>query len=624
MAHEDWQNVFQYQPLSSHNSIRLLTLLPGKGNAKLTFTLCAVEILSGALSKASYEALSYTWGDPSQKCEVWCAGSPFMVTESLYEALSYLRHPDRSRTLWIDAVCINQSDKEERAAQVAIMRSIYTQADRVIIWLGAGDDLTFTAIGALVRLWELVTKRTPPSEPILSRHQVLESQRLTSLEVVALARFFQRPWFKRVWVVQEAVCASRATVVCGACFIEWDRLAAVCQSEELRDAARVSAAMIRSSPGILAVRRIQNLRQEESPVALLSLLASVRVLDATDPRDKLFAVQHLGRVGDDCTVVNYNSPVAYVYVQYAINSLKSSELDILSAVNPSGIRMRSKMRSLPSWAPDWSLKPDFTNYPGEHLPLIITASHFRAGGSSRAVFNLSESLDILTVRGVTIDAIDFLGLLGAATTSWDDSFANLDFEFDAFYNANSECGRPVTLSPISINNNDFKRQDNLFEKPVLDNNVHQYETSKCEDDQIQTFLELLVCDTDFEGSQISPRRLKPDPAFMKAMLSSPDQTPHLPVFIQQPFHPSPLLQSIRDMSWGRRFCSTSKGYIGWVPQDAQVGDVVCCFLGTKVLMLLRPKENSGYSLIGECYLHGLMHGEALEKPGLELQDFDIH
>lgn len=155
--------------------------------------------------------------------------------------------------------------------------------------------------------------------------------------------------------MQEAVCAIRATVVCGACSIEWDRLAAVCQSDELRDVARVSAAMISASPGILAVRRIQKLRQVESPVALLRLLASIRVLDATDPRDKLFAIQLLARGGDARTVVNYNPPVAYVYAQYAINSLKSSSLDVLSAVNPSGIRMASKLRNLPSWVPDWSL-----------------------------------------------------------------------------------------------------------------------------------------------------------------------------------------------------------------------------------------------------------------------------
>ena len=63
MAHEEGQNVFQYQPLASQNSIRLLTLIPGKGDAKLAFTLSSAEIIPGAQRKAYYEALSYTWGD---------------------------------------------------------------------------------------------------------------------------------------------------------------------------------------------------------------------------------------------------------------------------------------------------------------------------------------------------------------------------------------------------------------------------------------------------------------------------------------------------------------------------------------------------------------------------------
>ena len=83
-----------------------------------------------------------------------------------------------------------RANLEERAAQVAIMQLIYTQAYRVIIWLGADDDLTSTAIGALVRLCELFDRTAPPSQQIPSRSQVPESQRLTAIEGVALARFF--------------------------------------------------------------------------------------------------------------------------------------------------------------------------------------------------------------------------------------------------------------------------------------------------------------------------------------------------------------------------------------------------------------------------------------------------
>lgn len=279
--------------------------------------------------------------------------------------------------------------------------------------------------------------------------------------------------------------------------------------------------------------------------------------------------------------------------------------------------MPSKIRNLPSWAPDWFLKLDLTNYPGEHLPLVVTASHFRAAGASTAIFDISESLDVLTIRGTTIDVINVLGPSGAASTRWDE----LDFEFD---NAKSDSGLPEILPSMSIRNSDFEKQDRLLRKPELDDNTLGFEASERKDHRPQMFLELLVCDTDFKGDRIFPRCLKPEQAFMKPMLLGPGQTPHLPVFMQQPLHPSPLLQRIRDMSWGRRFCSTSKGYIGWVPQPAQVGDMVCCFLWAKVLILLRPEQSGGYSLVGECYLHGLMHGEALEIPRLELQDFDIH
>lgn len=215
--------------------------------------------------------------------------------------------------------------------------------------------------------------------------------------------------------------------------------------------------------------------------------------------------------------------------------------------------------------------------------LVITASHFRAAGASTAVFDISESLDVLTVRGATIDVINVLGPSGAAITHWDGSFAKLDFEFDTSYNAKSESGRSEIFSPMSIRNNDFKRQDSLFGKPELDDNVHRFEASACEDDRLQTFLELLVCDTDFKGDRISPRRLKPEQAFIKAMLTGSGQNPHLPVFMQRPFYPSPLLQRIRDMSWSRRFCSTSKGYIGWVPQHVQVGTWPAVFGGRKYL-----------------------------------------
>jgi hypothetical protein len=575
---------FKYSPLPSQDSIRLLKLMPGVGDTPLAFTLSSTQLLSSAGQRRElYEALSYTWGDPTQQSEVLCGGARFLITASVFEALLHLRCGTSIRALWIDAICINQHDLEERASQVALMQFVYAQATRVIVWLGRDDDLTGTAINAIERLYNFIPQNGSLLERFnwaTSEQKVPQGQRLTGLEGVALARFFQRAWFKRVWVIQEAVFADQAIVMCGDLSIKWDHLALVCHSGVLREAARVSAAMVRASPGILAIRRMEALRQTNNPVPFLNLLASARMLDATDPRDKLFAVKHLAQ--DDAYVsINYTIPVTAVYTQFAIACLANSLVDILAMVNPSGIKTPSKMRDLPSWVPDWSLKPNLNNYPGEFLPLVVAANHIRAAGDSTAVFSISPSSNVLTMRGNIVDVILTLGAPGAAGTSWDDSYARLEFEFNTFSHLESDT------------------------------------------EPFETFLELLLCDTDINGDRISPRRLKPPHHFVKAMLSGPDQTPHLAGFIQQPLHPSAVLQSIRNTTFGRRFCTVNRGHMGWVPQTAQIGDVICCIWGARSLAVLRPKQSGVYSLVGECYLHGLMHGEALEIPLVEPQNFDI-
>jgi Heterokaryon incompatibility protein (HET) len=620
MKENEDQTRFQYQALPRQNSIRLLSLMPGIGDKKLAFSFIVAEFISGARSSTNYEALSYTWGDAAKKHEAWCLGFSLPVNASLHAALCCLRYPDRSRTLWVDAICINQDDLEERASQVFLMQLIYTQADRIIIWLGVDDDLTKTAIAALERLYRLVNS-SPPSQPLLSGQQFSDTSEnlpLSRIETVAIARFFQRPWYKRVWVVQEAVSATSSTVVCGTCTIEWKHLATVCQSDVLHAAVRVSAAMIRASPDILAAQRIQKLRQLDCQLPLLSLLVSTRILDATDPRDKILAIQHLAREEDARAVVDYHSPVPNIYARFATKSLHSTSLDILSAVNPSGIQIPSKMSSLPSWVPDWSVKPDFTNYPGEHLPLTVAAHHFQASGFSAPVFKVSESIGILTVRGAEIDSIQMLSPSGWGSSRWDDSFAALDFEFNTSDNYKSDRSRMPSWR--SVHDNDLDRSEDHLGKSEPNHIFHPLEASETGDDRLGALLEVLVCDTDQNGDRLFPRRLKPHQMFMKAEGAN---LPHLPFFMQQPIFLPPLLRRIRDMSWGRRFCSTGAGYMGWVPQNAQIGDIICYFLGGKVLYLLRPGHEANYTFIGECYLHGLMHGEALDIVGLKSQDFSL-
>ena len=90
-------------------------------------------------------------------------------------------------------------------------------------------------------------------------------------------------------------------------------------------------------------------------------------------------------------------------------------------------------------------------------------------GALRAVFNISEFLDVLSIRGVIIDVINVLGPLGAAITYWEDLFTKLDFKSDTSYNVKPACGRLEIFPLMLIRNNDFKRQDSLLGKPELNN-----------------------------------------------------------------------------------------------------------------------------------------------------------
>jgi hypothetical protein len=200
------RTTYQYEPLEpADRHIRLLTLYPSSD--KKTLIKCSVEhhYLNW---NPPYEALSYTWGDPSDICEVPIDlnGCPTRISTNLEAALRVLRLHDRPRQLWIDALCINQSDSAEKNKQVAIMGDIFEQARNVIIWLGprsVDSDIAMTAIANLssVDAFENIT------EPAWD----------------ALENLFSRPWFSRIWVLQEFKRAKNPMFQCGHSYFLWGR-----------------------------------------------------------------------------------------------------------------------------------------------------------------------------------------------------------------------------------------------------------------------------------------------------------------------------------------------------------------------------------------------------------------
>lgn len=147
--------------------------------------------------------MSYTWGDPTANKAIEIDGHAFKTTASVYEMLLHI-DLERGIWLWIDALCINQAGFDERASQVKLMGSIYSMAKRVVIWLGPASEDSGLAIDFIQEL-----KAKLPS---IQLNVNLCQRTLTEPfhpKWAALSRFCERPWFSRLWVIQEVVLASK-------------------------------------------------------------------------------------------------------------------------------------------------------------------------------------------------------------------------------------------------------------------------------------------------------------------------------------------------------------------------------------------------------------------------------
>lgn len=192
-----------YDPLDTDfNEIRLLTLL--SQDTKVIH--CTLEHVS-LINPPEYVALSYCWGDPAATKEISINGAAVQVTWNLESALRHLRAKGYGR-LWVDAVCINQQDKTERSQLLLWMGSIYRRAEEVVAWTGEDFDL---AIDFTNRLNSLNKSRS--ASP--TAHDIREA---TLLELLA------RPYWKRVWIIQELALARRITIHCGRLETSWSAL----------------------------------------------------------------------------------------------------------------------------------------------------------------------------------------------------------------------------------------------------------------------------------------------------------------------------------------------------------------------------------------------------------------
>lgn len=202
MAHA----VIYPHPLTGR-TIRLLNIVPGYADSPLCCSL-QEKTLDDAFTL--YYALSYCWGTGSSLEEIRCNSQPLLITPNLHAVLLEYRRRGINIPLWVDAVCIDQTNVTERTSQVRMMQTIYSQAARVVVWLGEAaptDDMAMEVLKAMYAPW--ATFRDPTSGRELplftgqndANHDASLAARVPFAYFDALAAFLLRPWFSRIWML---------------------------------------------------------------------------------------------------------------------------------------------------------------------------------------------------------------------------------------------------------------------------------------------------------------------------------------------------------------------------------------------------------------------------------------
>jgi Heterokaryon incompatibility protein (HET) len=187
-----------------------------------------------------FDALSYTWGSPQSPIlsavttaifwdtadiTIFCNGKRLFIALNLEDALCMLQKTDwisenvpKQRYIWIDALCIDQTNLSEREAQVSLMGELFRKATTVIAWLGDEDSSTSDAFTVVDRLSSVAQERLSSikTDDFLVAEAYPQKLGITPvlpMQWLAFTAFMHRPYFSRVWIVQEAVNAKALILV---------------------------------------------------------------------------------------------------------------------------------------------------------------------------------------------------------------------------------------------------------------------------------------------------------------------------------------------------------------------------------------------------------------------------
>ena len=633
---------YKYDVLPN-DSIRILSLLPGDRSAPLQCELHRADVPRNvspeSASGPTFEALSYVWGDGNLCQRIFCNKSLIKITQSLFDALIHLRHPKTARMLWIDAVCIDQNNNDEKIEQIPRMKDIYHHANQVVIWLGLDDESTNRALDLIRLAANCLRQESGQSMPQgdLSRFGESFSDEknrqwgfppIEDLESwPAVAALFTRSWFSRCWTFQEAVLATKATLQIGARLLDWADLCVASNFFSFKSYGIVVKGLGDGLQDICRVcwtSRIGLDLQEWGPMPLIDLHFITNRTKATLPKDRIFGL--LALTGESTQKYfspsgaldnpKYNMSMRELCTDVSLFLLHNSEsesefepLKILSYVKHYPLEEgEQKKRNIddggliPSWVQRWH--DPIPEYKEDHeenevQPMhYFTLTSFHAGGSEylepkcnpQTPYEISFHGFIFASISNTVNIFRLPPL--SRSRLWDLvlEIRNVWEERHASYPTGEGIDEVFALTLT------------LAKKPRF---AHEAETYHAIDFQhwCICLYERTLTSLRNEGRIDDIERLeiewKAEYQRLKSLVGT-----HV-------FSPT-FLGDWQPYCRGRKLFSTLSGHIGIGDVTLEPRDLVCVLLGGKTPFIIRPVDQK-YKFVGECYLHGIMQGEALEE-----------
>ncbi|KAI0096433.1 HET-domain-containing protein [Nemania sp. FL0031] len=600
---------YQYRPLNP-GEIRLLVL---KRSPFYPSVIQAGIVHLPIYPPPDYEAVSYRWGSSDLTEEILVDGCRFPVTKAAFDLLLARRTVWRERTLWIDALCINQNDVHEKSEQVQLMRDIYHRASRVIAY--PGSDWRYRIAGSFIyELWSLAHQYHTEDIDWQATPDLAKSPQWRSI-----ANLFNDEYFTRSWVIQEIAAGQKIELYLGGAYIPWMIFAEVAdwcfhtsRRYLLNGSDEKEMRVWGSGKNIENIAVMTSLRPEAEQwtgavgaynhlINLENLFYITSTFRAGDPRDRVFALVGIARSDGDTslTAPDYNLPVEQVY-QNAMRAILSPPKQRLTIHNLAlaGAGFSRRSITIPSWVRDFSEQRKCFPY----SDVFKEDTCFKASGNLSQDLGIEDATNSLIVKAITIDTI--MDLTEVEVLDWGvqdleltDLFQTLR-KLHKFVHSAIDLCRKYPSSSGAADELDYERLWLAFIAGRIERRPASVEFKKVFRYWLQR-LDLIALARDRSHfNEIIEESALADLA--GTIPYQADTTYQLAVL---------------ESCFGRRIGITTSGRLCVVPPLTKVGDSVIIPFGSQTPFLIRQRDNESenvhYELVGEAWVEGVMHGEMI-------------